>query len=220
MHKFTLLSIVIPVYNSAKTLPILVKRLTEFLEEAGFIFEIILINDGSKDESWEVIQELALQYSTLRGITLMRNYGQHNALLCGIRSAQYPVIITMDDDLQHPPEEITKLVEKLGEGYDVVYGIPRVMSHSFIRNFLSKTAKRLMARVMGIKDIRDINAFRAFKTDLRKAFAGYQSPNLLLDVLLSWGSNRFTAIPVNHQPRKVGKSNYNFRKLFNQLILP
>ena len=213
------ISIVIPVYNSEPILPDLIRRIQAVLPTISTRYEIILINDGSKDHSWAVICDLALKYSSIRGINLMRNFGQHNALLCGIRNARYKITITMDDDLQHPPEEITHLLNKLAEGYDVVYGTPRKLSHSFWRNLSSKFTKQAMSKAMGIQNVRDINAFRAFKTNLREAFQDYQSPNLLLDVLLSWGTTSFAVVEVDHQPRLIGKSNYSFFRLLNQAML-
>jgi undecaprenyl-phosphate 4-deoxy-4-formamido-L-arabinose transferase len=143
----------------------------------------------------------------------MRNYGQHNALLCGIRQAQYAVVVTMDDDLQHPPEEIYKLIEKLDEGYDVVYGIPQRQTHSWWRNIFSIIIRRSLAYIMGVKNLRDFAAFRAFRLHLREAFRNYQNPNVILDVLLSWGTARFANATVNEMPRAVGRSNYDFFKL-------
>ncbi len=101
----------------------LLRRLEQTLSPIG-AFELVLVNDGSRDNSWESIRELAAQRPWAQGINLMRNYGQHNALLCGIRSARGEIIVTIDDDLQNPPEEIPKLLAKLAEGYDVVYGTP------------------------------------------------------------------------------------------------
>jgi glycosyltransferase involved in cell wall biosynthesis len=213
------ITVVVPVYRSEATLPDLVRELTCVLDKLTRQYEIILVNDGSPDGSWGVIQDLVKIDAHIRAIRLMRNYGQHNALLCGIRAAQYDVIITMDDDLQHPPAEIPKLLNKLAEGYDVVYGVPRKLPHSPWRNILSKYTKWAMASAMGIKNVRDLSAFRIFRTDLRKAFDDYQSPNLLLDVLLSWGTTRFTSVEVNHEPRRIGTSNYNVLKLFNQAML-
>src|SRR5258708_11349954 len=102
-------SVVIPVYNSAATLPALLARLTPVLASLGGSFEVILVNDDSRDASWKAIVELAPQYPSIHAINLMRNFGQHNALLAGIRSARYPIVVTMDDDLQHPPEEMPRL---------------------------------------------------------------------------------------------------------------
>lgn len=113
------LSVVVPVYNSEQSLPLLAERLSPQLEALGVPYELILVNDGSRDKSWAVIQELVAKHTWIRGMCHMRNYGQHNALLTGIRAAKHPVIATMDDDLQHPPEELPKLLAKLAEGYDV-----------------------------------------------------------------------------------------------------
>ena len=119
------ISMVIPVYNGSDTLPLLIDQLMNVLPDLTDNFEILLINDGSPDNSWQIIEELSNSQPTIRGINMMRNYGQHNALLCGIRMANMDVIVTMDDDLQHPPEEIPKLIAKLEEGFDVVYGCPK-----------------------------------------------------------------------------------------------
>jgi undecaprenyl-phosphate 4-deoxy-4-formamido-L-arabinose transferase len=213
------ISVVVPVYNSEFILFEFAARLEPVLSGLTRHFELILVNDGSYDRSWEVICHLAQKHEWVLGINLMRNYGQHNALLCGIRAAKYSVIVTMDDDLQHPPEEIPKLLDKLAEGHDVVYGTPRKLPHSLWRNLLSIFTKWAMANAMGLKTVRHISAFRVFRTHLRKAFARYQSPNLLLDVLLAWGTTRFTSIEVNHEPRRVGKSNYTPLKLFNQTMM-
>jgi glycosyltransferase involved in cell wall biosynthesis len=207
-------SIVIPVYNSTETLAALVERLGQVLPTIMADFEVILVNDGSQDNSWTTISNLAQRYPWLRGINLMRNYGQHNATLCGVRAARCEIVITMDDDLQHPPEEIPLLLEKLAEGCDVVYGVPQKRPHSWWRNWFSVLTKRVLAQVMGIKTIRDIGAFRAFRTHLRDAFAEYRNPNVILDVLLSWGTSRFAAVTVNQKPREAGQSNYNFARLF------
>jgi glycosyltransferase involved in cell wall biosynthesis len=212
-------SVVIPVYNGAETLGELVERLALVLPALCQQYEAVLVNDGSQDDSWRVIQNLAQQYSWVLGINLMRNYGQHNALLCGIRAARFEIIITMDDDLQHPPEEIHKLLAKLDEGYDVVYGTPAHLPHSWWRNLFSLATKRVLAYVMGVKNIRDFAAFRVFRTTLRTAFDSYQNPNVLVDVLLSWGTSRFATQVVEEKPRAAGQSNYNFYKLFQYTMV-
>src|SRR5688572_24390208 len=111
-------SIVVPVYRSAEILPRLLERLGAVLDALPGDHEIVLVDDGSPDGSFEVIQELARGRRNVRGIRLMRNYGQHNALLCGIRAASKEVVVTLDDDLQNPPEEIPRLLAKLAEGHD------------------------------------------------------------------------------------------------------
>jgi undecaprenyl-phosphate 4-deoxy-4-formamido-L-arabinose transferase len=207
------LSVVVPVYNSAEILPKLVERLQPALQQLGFPFELILINDGSRDKSWESIQALSAKFGWVRGICLMRNYGQHNALLCGIRAATFGTICTMDDDLQHPPEEIAVLIRQLGEGYDVVYGAPIEEKHGFWRDQASRLTKIALREVMGAETARDAGAFRVFRTSLRDAFRYYNSPYVSIDVLLTWGGTRFGVVRVRHDPRSSGASNYTFRRL-------
>src|SRR3990172_781996 len=126
-------SVIIPVYNSADILQDLLLRLELVVKELGTPCELVLVNDGSQDQSWAVVVEASRRLAWVRGINLMRNYGQHNALLCGIREARHDVIVTMDDDLQHPPEEIPKLLRRLDEGADVVYGPPIKEQHGLWR---------------------------------------------------------------------------------------
>jgi undecaprenyl-phosphate 4-deoxy-4-formamido-L-arabinose transferase len=213
------ISVVIPVYKGQTTLPVLVERLDKVLSGLSQNHEVILVNDDSPDQSWEVIQSLAKTYAGVRGIDLMRNYGQHNATLCGVRDARYEVVVTMDDDLQHPPEEIHCLLEKLEQGYDVVYGVPRKLPHSWWRNLGSVLSKLVVASAIGIKTVRDVSAFRAFRTILRQAFERYDNPDVMIDVLLSWGTTHFATVDVDEQPRSVGKSNYTFGRLVRMSLL-
>jgi len=207
------ISIVVPVYCSEGTLLELIARLDPVLREASTHFEVVLVNDGSSDRSWTIIGNLIKANPFVRGIDLMRNYGQHSALLAGIRMAQYDVIITMDDDLQHPPEEIPALLKKLAEGHDVVYGTPQKGQHGFWRDIATFITKLALRGSMRSKMASNVSAFRAFRTQVRDAFANYKSPFVSIDVLLTWGTTRFAAIPVRHDPRRVGVSNYTFRKL-------
>ena len=209
----TSLSVIIPVYNGALSLPELMRQLDAVLPTLAAEFEVICVEDDGKDNSWQVIQELAAQYAWLRGFKHMRNFGQHNALLCGIREARYEIVVTMDDDLQHPPEEIQRLLAKLDEGYDVVYGRPQHEQHGFLRDVASQVTKIALQSAMGVDVARHVSAFRAFRTVLRNAFNTYESPFVSIDVLLTWGSTRFAAIPVRHEPRRLGVSNYTLRKL-------
>ncbi|MBX7211502.1 MAG: glycosyltransferase family 2 protein [Verrucomicrobiaceae bacterium] len=213
------ISVLVPVYRSAETLPDLVAQLQPVLERTGKSFEVVLVNDGSPDRSWEVITELAASRPWLRGICLMRNYGQHNALLCGLRSACFDTVVTLDDDLQHPPEHIPLLLAKLEEGFDVVYGTPEEGRHGFVRDLLSVATKGALSIAMGVPEARHISAFRALRTKLRAAFAAFDAPNLLLDVLLSWGTTRFGTVTVEHRERARGKSGYTFMRLLNQAVL-
>lgn len=211
-------SVVVPVYNSQETLKPLVTKLKGTLEICTDAFEIILVNDDSMDSSWEVIEELVDSHRFVKGMCLMRNYGQHNALLAGVRAARYETIVTMDDDLQNPPEEIPKLLEKLNEGYDVVYGTPQTGQQGLYRNFASQITKIALESVMSVKMARNVSAFRAFRTCLREGFSNYCGSHPSIDVLLTWSTNRFAAIPVKHIPRRDGRSNYTIAKLIGHAI--
>ena len=212
------ISVVVPVYNSEQTLGPLVERLEPVLARLSSSYELILVNDGSADASWRVIGELSARAPWVRGIGLMRNYGQHNALLCGIRAARGDVIVTMDDDLQHPPEEVPRLMARLAEGYDVVYGTPQAEQHGLLRDMASRVTKLALQGAMGAETARHVSAFRVFRTRVRDAFTSYRSPFVNVDVLLTWGTTRFAALAVRHEPRRVGTSQYTFRKLITHAL--
>jgi len=183
------------------------------LRDIGQPFELILVNDGSRDGSWGVVQQLAGEHDWIHGIDLMRNQGQHNTLLCGIRTAKYDKIVTIDDDLQNPPEEIPRLLQVLAGGVDVVYGTPQKQQHGLLRDLASEITKLVLQQAMGAKTARQVSAFRVFRTRVRDAFHDYRSPYVSIDVLLTWGTTRFSAIETRHDPRLVGKSNYTLGKL-------
>jgi len=209
----TSISTVVPAYNSELSLPELVRRLQPVLDAAATDYEVILVDDGSRDGTWRVIQDLAQDHDWVRGVHLMRNYGQHNALLCGIRLARYDLTVTIDDDLQHPPEEIPKLLDMLHQDKDVVYGTPAQEQHGLWRDVATQVTKIALQSSMGAPIARKAGAFRLFRTQLRDAFAGYDGPYVSIDVLLTWGTIRFAAVEVAHEPRRLGASNYTFRKL-------
>ena len=204
-------SVVMPAYNSEETLEELVARIEAVLADVPR-HEVIIVDDGSRDGTWATIERIAATQSNVRGLTLMRNYGQHNALLCGIRLARYNIIVTIDDDLQHPPEEVPKLLAALADA-DVVYGRPSVAAHGLTRYLASRTTRFALQAVMGAQNATDVSAFRAFRTYLRDAFADYSGNYVSIDPMLSWGTQRFTAVNVLHEPRKRGRSNYNWARL-------
>ena len=212
------ISAVVPVFNSEKTLQELYSRLTKSLITHCSDYEIIFINDASQDNSSNAIHSIAENDENVKCIDFNKNYGQHNALLCGIRQAKYEFIVTLDDDLQNPPEEIPILLEKLDQGYDVVYGYPKNEQHGLFRNLASMLTKMALKTTMGISVARHVSAFRVFRTELRDSFSDYKGSFISIDVLLSWGTNSFSAIPVNHEQRVEGKSNYTVRKLINHAL--
>jgi glycosyltransferase involved in cell wall biosynthesis len=212
------LSIVVPVYNSSQILPELVERLWPVAQSLNVPFELILVNDGSSDGSWDAIRELAARNRWIRGICLMRNYGQHNALLAGLRTAHYATTVTLDDDLQHPPEELPKLIEKLGQDFDVIYGSPEKETHGLLRDLASAVTKIALQSAMGAESARHVSAFRAFKTSLRRAFDRHQAPFVSIDVLLTWGTTKFGAVRVRHDERQLGRSSYTVGKLIRHAL--
>ena len=212
------LSVVVPVYNSERLLADFVGRLEPVLRAHGAAHELILVDDGSRDGSWKAIEALCARHDWIRGLRMMRNYGQHNALLCGIRAATHRVTATMDDDLQHPPEELAKLLEALAQGADVVYGPPQKQQHGLVRDLASQITKLVLQRAIGAETARQVSAFRVFRTDLRRAFATYQGQFVSIDVLLTWGTTRFRAVPVRHDPRREGVSNYTWSMLLRHAL--
>lgn len=212
------ISAVVPVYRSQAMLPELHRRLVAALEQIGRPFEIILVEDCGGDDSWSVIEQLAAADPRVLGLRLARNFGQHNALLCGIRAARGELVVTLDDDLQNPPEEIHRLLERLEEGYDVVYGSPQAETHGFLRDQASRITKLALQGAMGVESASKVSAFRVFRTRLREAFAAYRSPSVNIDVLLTWGTTRFGSVLVRQDERAVGDSGYTLRKLINHAV--
>lgn len=212
------ISVVVPVFNAEGVLPELVARLGAVLRGHADTFELLLVNDGSPDESWTTIKGLTEKHDWVRGISLMRNYGQHNALLCGIRAARFDTIVTMDDDLQNPPEEIPKMLDELGRGFDVVYGTPVREHHGLLRNLASRITKIALQSTMGAETARKVSAFRAFRSAVSAAFTQYRGPFVSIDVLLTWGTTRFGSVRVNHEPRSAGSSNYTVRRLITHAL--
>lgn len=212
-------SVVVPVYKSRETLEPLTLRLAQVLPQISPQHELVLVCDGSPDDSWAVIERLSRAHPFVRGVCLMRNYGQHNATLCGIRAARYGVIVTMDDDLQHAPEDVPALVTKLAEGYDVVYGVWRERTVSWWRAQGARLTRSAVAWVMGVETVRDISPFRAIRARIRQAFEQFEGPDVLVDVLLSWGTSRFGVARVDERDRAAGRSNYTFWKLVKVSLL-
>jgi glycosyltransferase involved in cell wall biosynthesis len=217
-RKEPVISVVVPVYRSAQTLRELHRRIAAAVEPLDPNFELILVEDCGGDDSWQVIEELAREDNRVRGIQLGRNFGQHNAQLCGIRAACGEIVVTLDDDLQNPPEEIPKLLDKLGKGFDVVYGKPRKEQHGFLRDMASRVTKLALQSAMGAETASNVSAFRAFRTRLRESFCDYRSPTVNIDVLLTWGTSRFAAVTVRHDERQVGTSGYTLRKLITHAL--
>jgi glycosyltransferase involved in cell wall biosynthesis len=212
------ISVVVPCYRSAPTLPPLVARLTAVLPACTGAYEIVLMVDDGDPDTWRVAEDLQRRAGHVRAFRLSRNYGQHNALLAGIRAARHDVVVTMDDDLQHRPEEIPALLTALTEDVDLVYGVAAREEHGAVRSLASRTAKALLERALNVRAARQISAFRAFRTFLRDGFARLDGPDVSLDVALSWGTTRIAAVTVPMDQRAEGRSNYTVRGLLRHTL--
>ncbi|WP_433172130.1 glycosyltransferase family 2 protein [Actinoallomurus sp. CA-150999] len=211
-------SVVVPCYRSAEMLPELVTRLSAVLPGAAIEHEIVLVVDGSPDDTWDVAAALARRHREVRAIQLARNYGQHNALIAGIRAARHDVIVTMDDDLQHPPEEVPRLLAALTDEVDLVYARPREEEHGVARSLASQLVKVSLAGPFGIHGARHISAFRAFRAFLRNGFDGLTGPHVSIDVALSWATTRITCVDVRMEQRRSGRSGYTLRALLRHAV--
>ena len=205
-------SAVIPVYRSENTLRELVARLTRVFESIGADYEIILVEDCGGDGSWEIMKRLRAADSRIKIIQLMTNFGQHNALMCGFHHAQGELVITMDDDLQNPPEEIPKLIEKIKEWYDLVYGEYISKRHSPFRNIGSDMVQFVYKKVFSVCD--NLTAFRIIRRDVLQNILRYDKNYVFIDGLLAWSTKNIGYVKVIHNERAQGRSGYGFKKLF------
>lgn len=207
------LSIVVPVYNSAATLGRLLERLTQTIGTLTQSYEIILVDDGSRDDSWAVIQSLRGNYGDhLVAVQLMRNYGQHNTLMCGLGVARGEYVITLDDDLQNPPEEIPKLLAYIKQhGLDLVYGCPSNRSHAAWRNLGSTIVWHFYRTVF--RNPITPSPFRIMRHQLAQSVLFYDLNFTYLDGLLAWCTSRIAGVEVEHHARAQGSSGYSLGKL-------
>ncbi len=210
-------SVVVPVYNGAQSIRELAERVSATLGPRGQ-WELIFVVDGSPDDSWSTVEALVDRYPNVVGIDLFRNFGQHNALLAGIRAARHSVVVTMDDDLQHRPETIPTLLGALHDRIDLVYGASEGEEHNLWRNVASRFTKAAMSASIGSKMARDSGAFRAFRTSLRDGFAEVDDPYVSIDVLLSWVTTRYATADTPMEERTIGTSNYTVRKLVRHAV--
>jgi undecaprenyl-phosphate 4-deoxy-4-formamido-L-arabinose transferase len=207
------LSVIIPVYCSQATLPELIERLLAVLDDTGKSCEIVLVDDASTDDSWATICQWQQAHAErIVAVQLMRNCGQHNALMCGLRLARGRYVITMDDDLQNPPEEIPKLLGAIEAGrYDLVYGVPLQKQHASWRNLGSLLVSRFYRTIFASK-VR-LSSFRIIRRELVAAIASYELNYTFLDGLLAWNTQYIGQVPVEHRARSEGRSGYSLGKL-------
>lgn len=211
------ISVVVPVYRSEASLRELCQRCTAALEAITPEFEILLVEDCGGDGSWSVIEDLAAADRRVRGIQLSRNFGQHAATLCGFARARGEWIVTLDDDLEHPPESIPALYRKAQEGFALVYGLFEAPTHTWWRNRTSAVARRLFR--LAIPSLNDeYSSFRIVRRPIAEAVAAFDSPFPFVDGYLSWVTNNCASVRVPHRSRAHGASNYTFKKLLAHTV--
>ncbi|MEM9022741.1 MAG: glycosyltransferase family 2 protein [Bacteroidota bacterium] len=209
----SLYSIIIPVYNSEEIVEKTVRETAASMEANGLRYELILINDASRDRSWEKIRDLAQAMPHITAVNFLKNYGQHTAVYCGIEQARGDFLITMDDDLQNPPSELIKLVNKINEGYDLVFGKFPVKQHGGTRKLGSKVIGYLNTKnFQKPKDITLTN-FRIFTRATAERVRNYNTFYPYIPGLLLMFSSRIANTATEHHPRTVGKSNYSLWKI-------
>lgn len=205
-------SVVIPVFNEESNLHPLCVRTIRVMMNLGQPYEIIFIDDGSTDGSFRVLRNLQQENSNIKIVRFTRNFGQHAAMKAGIDCAQGKVVFTMDADLQNPPEEIPKLLKKLDDGYEVVFGIFRNRKHSIFRRMASRYSKWVLARILHVETT-NISCFSAMRSEVIDQLKLLGEKSIFLDGLLCWMGFRVGIVEVEHSKRQIGKTKYSLLKL-------
>jgi polyisoprenyl-phosphate glycosyltransferase len=208
------LSIVVPVYRSALILPRLIEQISAEMNEAGLAgnFELLLVNDASPDDSWQVIRSLVSKYPFVKGISLRRNFGQHNATMAGLNYVRGDFVVIMDDDLQHPPQAINDMLCALGQDYDVCY--TRYLNRQHVAwkklgsQFNDWVATYLLNKPKGLY----LSSFKAIRREVADEIVKYDGPYAYVDGLILDITRSITTIDVEHQARDEGEGNYNLRR--------
>lgn len=211
-------SVVIPVFNSAQTLDALLRRLEICLKDGWTPFEMIFVDDGSSDNSWQVLSRLAKINSNVKAVRLSRNFGQHYAILAGVQRATGCITAIMDCDLQDQPEDMTKILTRLAEGFDIV--VTQTVSHhqSLLRRILRRIYFHLVAWLSGIRLEQNLGTMVAFNQKVREGFLSIREMNRHTNLLLAWLGYKRTSVTVKKLPSTMRKSGYSLRKLFVQAV--
>lgn len=209
-----LISVVVPCYNSEHTIRELVElTLNEIKKLPEYEVEFVLVNDYSKDKTWDVLRSLSDQYPFVKAINLAKNFGQHNAIMAGLNYTEGDLIVGMDDDMQTHPSQLPKLLDKMKEGYDLVYGLYPVRKNSFIKNLTSKfnavTSRILLGRPKSIVS----SNYWVINRLVRDEVIKYQNFNPYVDAIFYRVTHNIANVPIEHFKREYGSSNYTFRKL-------
>ena len=212
------ISVVIPLYNEEESLPELYAWIERVMKEQGFSFEVIFVNDGSTDCSWQVIKELSNGSEQVKGIKFRRNYGKSPALFCGFKEAQGDVVITMDADLQDSPDEIPELYRMITqEGYDLVSGYKQKRYDPLSKNLPTKLFNATARKISGIRNLHDFNCgLKAYRKEVIKNIEVYGEMHRYIPYLAkNAGFDKIGEKVVHHQARKYGSSKFGFNRFFN-----
>ena len=207
------ISIVIPVYNSAKSIEELVQRIMMVMEEKKISFEIILVDDYSGDNSLKVIKKLKEEDSRVIILVLGKNAGQQAATKRGMEIAKGKMVVTIDDDLEQQPEDIPKLIDELKKGFDVVYGVPNRKSYPFYRKFGSGLVDSFLTLFLGKPSKVRVGSFRIVNAQILEYVVLDQTPFVYITAITLMFTKNIGNVEVSYKQRKYGKSNYNFKKL-------
>ena len=218
-EKIAMLSIIVPIYNEEDNVPILYERLISELEKIGRPFEIILVNDGSSDNSEHILGELSRKDARIKIVNFRRNFGQTAAMMAGIDYASGDIIIPMDGDLQNDPSDIVKLLAKLDEGYDVVSGWRKDRKdHRLKRNLPSRVANLMISKISGVH-LHDYGcSLKAYRKDVLKGVKLYGEMHRFIPIYASWEGGRVAEVPVTHHPRVHGNSKYGMERVVKVVL--
>lgn len=211
-------SVVIPVFNSEAIIGSTIDRTVEFFTRQGWAYELILVNDGSTDRSWQVLREKAAENPRVKAFDLLHNYGQHTALFCGLNRSKGDYVITMDDDLQNPPEEIIHLVTKAQEGHDLVFGRFRQKQHAGYRRLGTRLINTMNQHIFDKPKDLTLSNFRIIRRDVVDRMCAYKTSYPYIPGLALMFSNNPANTWVEHHSRPVGKSNYNLYKILELVM--
>jgi len=211
----TLISVVSPVYGCKGTVVELYHRVKKVLETENISFELLLIDDGSPDDSWPLIEELACLDDRVKGILLSRNFGQHNAITAGLEHVSGQWVVVMDCDLQDQPEEIMKLYTKALEGFDIVFGKRIERKDNFIKKFLSKNFYRALSYLTQTEQDSSIGNYGIYEAQVIEAVCRMGDQQRFFPTLVKWVGFRYTSVEITHSPRTIGKTSYTFHKTLN-----
>jgi glycosyltransferase involved in cell wall biosynthesis len=217
------LSIVIPVFNSENILERLVGDITKTLNKKKILYEILLVNDCSKDKSWEKIKYLKKKNKFLKGINLKNNYGQHSAIFCGLKFCSGKYIVCMDDDMQHNPKYIPSMVDELEENYDVCYVKFKAREHSLLKTIISYTNHVVSSFLMNKPISIYSSSYKSLKKNIVKKIISNNQNYIFLDYWIFKYTNKITYINIIHNKRLKGKTNYGLKEMltlwFNMIFL-